>query len=155
MRVTSLSRLFKDGFYAWRAFHLTQRRLYIVSLFLQQEQERGELNFDAKRLAALNSKRMIIQREIASVSRKSNACSKCRGNCCSGDPNLFTAVDYVIRKYSDKPLISYGYIPESHELLSNYNALKKQLRYFLKSSHLSEPSRASSLLNRLLYVNPA
>jgi hypothetical protein len=54
--------------------------------------------------------------------------------------NLFTAVDYVIRKYSDKPLTSYGYIPESHELLSNYNGLKKQLRYFLKSSHLSEPS---------------
>jgi len=141
--MTKLNRLLKDAFYAWKSFHLAQRKLYLVSWYLQQDLESKKLQQNPQQLTALNNKRMLLQKEIAVASRKSNACSKCRGRCCSGDHNLYTALDCVIRSYSDKPLTSYGYLPQGHELLSNYSALSKPLRYLLKSSHISDGSFAS------------
>jgi hypothetical protein len=131
-------RFLTDFFLAWRAFHLTQRRLYTVSYALQKAQAQNKLDFSPKNLDALNRKRMFLQQEIARVSSKSKACCVCMGRCCSGDHNLFTAVDYNLRRCSNKPLTSYGFIPKENELLSNMTSFRKQLRYLLKSSRLSD-----------------
>lgn len=130
-------RSFRDAYYAWRNFHLTQRRLHMISWAIQQELQKEKLALDADILCALNNRRRLIQREISIISKQSQACSECMGKCCSGDHNLFTAVDQVIRKYSTEPLLSYGYLPKENELLSNYNSLKEHLRYFLRFCGLS------------------
>jgi hypothetical protein len=129
-------RNFKDGFLAWRAFHLAQRRLYILSWFLQQEKSPN--TFYSQEIEQANRERMIVQKAISRLSSKSKACTQCMGRCCSGDHNLFTAVDFALRKNSNKPLTCYGYIPESNELLSNYSWLKRDFSYFLSSSNIAE-----------------
>ena len=65
------------------------------------------------------------------------------GQCCRGCRNLFTAIDFAARKYSDNPLTSYGSISEQNELLSNYHALIKHIRYFSAVIHLSELNELS------------
>jgi hypothetical protein len=63
-----------------------------------------------------------------------------------GDRNLFTAIDFAARKYSNKPLTEYGAISTQNELLSNYHAITKHLRYFFATfnlSNMNEPSKTN------------
>lgn len=127
-------------FYAWRYFHLTQRRLHLISWYLQLKS--SKINANTVILNNLNIKREKIQREITYLSKGNLACSRCKGKCCIGDHNLFTATDALLRKYSDKPLSRYGITPKNNELLSNYHALKKHLSYFIKNPNRSTRRKA-------------
>ncbi len=137
-------RLFVDAFYSWRFFHLAQRKLHLTSWFIQEELRTKRLKPDFVLLKILNIRRVEIQRGISEISRQSDACSKCMGKCCTGNRNLFTALDFLIRKYSSKPLTSYGMIPEQNELLSNYHAVLKHTTYFAKTLGLSKNLGCSS-----------
>lgn len=112
----------------------------MISWALQQEVKKDDFVLDAGILCSLNNRRRLIQREISIVSKQSRACCECMGKCCSGDHNLFTVVDVVLRKYSSEPLRSYGYIPKENELLSNINSLKEHFRYLLNYCGLSSYS---------------
>ena len=65
------------------------------------------------------------------------------GKCCLGDRDLFTAIDFMARKYSDNPLVDFGIISKQNELLSNYHALIKHLGYFFATIHLSKLNELS------------
>lgn len=81
----------------------------------------------SKQLNHLNENRKITQRKIIELSKDNKECTTCQGLCCQGDYNHFTAIDYLIRLFSDNPLEGYGVLwtPKSIAaiLLSKIKAL--------------------------------
>jgi len=83
----------------WYYFHAPERRFHSLSF---------ELLTISSRMNALNDKRKKIQRKIIELGEGSRACQLCQGKCCGGNYDHFTAVDYIMRIFSDNPIKSYG-----------------------------------------------
>ena len=83
----------------WRLFHKPERHYHKLSYKLESM---------SCRLNELNNRRKIIQREIDELSKSNSVCAKCQGACCKGEYDHFTAINYLIRSFSDNPLKGYG-----------------------------------------------
>ena len=59
-------------------------------------------------LNSLNERRQSTQKKIIELGAHSDECRKCQGRCCKGAYNHFTAIDYLIRMFSDNPIDGYG-----------------------------------------------
>ena len=86
-------------FRTWVLFHKPERRYHKLSFNL--------LTIESQ-LNDLNEKRRIIQRKIIELSKDVEVCKICKGACCQGEYNHFTAIDYLLRMFSDNPIKGYG-----------------------------------------------
>jgi hypothetical protein len=59
-------------------------------------------------IISLNERRKSIQKDIVLLSSANNICKNCVTSCCRGNYNHFTVVDYIIRIFSDKPVIEFA-----------------------------------------------
>jgi hypothetical protein len=139
----AMLKFLKYGFYAWKYFHLPQRKLHILAWHFQSEEIKSVEFIPAsiEYLNFLNNKRMNIQKEMGNISKDNDACKKCMGLCCSSIAPCgpFEAIDFLVRKYSNNPLEDYRRIPK---LQSNYSLLINHLKYFfaiLGLCKLTEP----------------
>ncbi|MFH0777126.1 MAG: hypothetical protein V2A71_00710 [Candidatus Eisenbacteria bacterium] len=73
----------------------------------------------------MNERRKAIQRRILELEAGNDECQKCNGLCCRGGYDHFTALDYLIRMFSDNPLDGYGRIQKPEAIRS---ILLRQLR---------------------------
>jgi hypothetical protein len=86
-------------FQTWFLFHRSERHFHTISYRLLDL---------SSRMNALNERRKSIQKEIIALGKSSEACLVCQGLCCRGEYNHFTAIDYLMRRFSDKPIEEYG-----------------------------------------------
>jgi hypothetical protein len=70
------------------------------------------------RLNGLNDKRKELQKETINLCRETDTCLRCQGLCCRGNYNHFTAIDYWIRRFSDKPIDEYEDLPRLEPVTS-------------------------------------
>jgi hypothetical protein len=89
------------------------------------------------RLNALNERRKKLQAEIITISHSSDACRECGGLCCRGQYNHFTAIDYIIREFSDNPIKQIGPLQKIEPLIVLFRnrivyALRRNRRYVPK-----------------------
>jgi hypothetical protein len=59
-------------------------------------------------MQALDGQRQRLQQEIVEICGRVDACQACGGLCCQGQYNHFTVIDYLVRMYSDRPIVDYG-----------------------------------------------
>lgn len=95
-------------FRTWKLFH-GPLRYYDGTCY--------RLNNLAAQLNRLNERRKSIQREIIALSEGNQACAECQGLCCKGDYDHFTAIDYLVRRFSNNPIEQYGGIWKRDSIL--------------------------------------
>lgn len=86
--------------HSWRLFQKPERNYHLLSY---------RLTDTARRMNELNERRREIQRSLAEVAGDIPICATC-GACCKGDYDHHTAVDFLVRSFSDSPLKGYGSI---------------------------------------------
>ena len=128
-------KFFKNAIFTWKYFHLSEKKLHIIAWHLQNEEVKS-IKFSKSsiiQLNSLNNKKIDIQKEIGNITKYNNTCKKCGGECCQGDYNHFTVLDYLIRKYSKSPVNKYGKIWKPPNI---YSLLKNKLKSFFATQGL-------------------
>jgi hypothetical protein len=115
-----------------------------------QNPDRNFINLSHKlqeirpKLIILNEKRKIIQQEISSLSKYTDACRICLNSCCRGNYNHFTMVDYLIRMFSDNPIREFE---EVKQQITLFSILFTKFRPILKNPASKNTSSGSKCPN--------
>ena len=118
------------------AFTLPGRRFHKIAYRLQDL---------PVRLNLLNDRRKELQTEIVTICRSSDACRECGGLCCRGQYNHFTAIDFLVREFSDNPIREFGSIQKIESLIDLFrhrivSALRRNRRYVPKDVNTRCPN---------------
>ncbi len=103
----NIANLIYDYWYFARRYAQLSKIFYLCQSILLPECIISESS--VKTLVSLNERRQNIQKEIDKLNASlSTVCSDCKGSCCLGAYNHYTAIDYWLRKYSSPPLEAFG-----------------------------------------------
>ncbi len=107
--------LYDYRFFARRYAQL-RRTFFLSQSLLHSDSSITEASRD--RLVLLNDRRRTVQHNLGLLnSYLSNVCHMCKGSCCLGSYDHFSATDYWLRRYSDSCLDSFG--AEDKKIMSN------------------------------------
>ena len=101
------------------------------------------------KLIALNKRREELQSKISELTCN-NICMHCKNNCCELDCGPFTYVDYILRKFSDKPIGDYGFTVKPNNIFfdaKEYVSRRKNNRKVTDDIDYPKPIGQCSHLN--------